>query len=79
MPGRAPGHGGLCRATDVTALREYLATLRRLISEARERRFTQAATVRSTLVRQYGKLGFLRVPNIPQLQEELNGAKRVPR
>jgi len=80
-----PGHGGLGRAVDVTAFREYLATLRRLVSDARERRFTGdalAATVRPTLAERYGQWDFfeyLAAPNILQTEEELNGTKRVPR
>ncbi|MGH7342403.1 MAG: hypothetical protein ACREKH_18100, partial [Candidatus Rokuibacteriota bacterium] len=80
-----PGHGGLGRAVDVTAFREYLATLRRLVSDARERRFTGdalAATVRATLAERYGEWDFveyLAAPNILQTEEELNGTKRVPR
>lgn len=77
--------GGLGRAVDVTAFREYLATLRRLVSDARERRFTGdalAATVRPTLAKRYGQWDFfeyLAAPNILQTEEELNGTKRVPR
>lgn len=80
-----PGHGGLGRAVDVTAFREYLATLRRLVSDARERRFTGdalAATVRPTLAERYGQWDFfeyLAAPNILHTEEELNGTKRVPR
>jgi glyoxylase-like metal-dependent hydrolase (beta-lactamase superfamily II) len=80
-----PGHGGLGRATDVTAFREYLATLRRLVSMARERRLASdalVATVRSTLAGPYGQWDFfeyLAAPNILQMEEELNGTKRVPR
>jgi glyoxylase-like metal-dependent hydrolase (beta-lactamase superfamily II) len=79
-----PGHGGLGRAADVTAFREYLATLRRLVSDAREQRFSGdalAATVSPTLAEQYGQwdfFGYLAAPNILQTEEELNGTKRVP-
>jgi glyoxylase-like metal-dependent hydrolase (beta-lactamase superfamily II) len=80
-----PGHGGLGRAADVTAFREYLATLRRLVSDARERRFTGdalVAIVRPALAERYGQWDFfeyLAAPNILHLEEELNGTKRVPR
>ena len=79
------GHGGVGRTADVIAFREYLATLRRLVSEARERRLTGdalAAAVRSTLAARYGQWDFfeyLAAPNILQMDQELNGTKRVPR
>jgi glyoxylase-like metal-dependent hydrolase (beta-lactamase superfamily II) len=79
------GHGGVGRAADVTAFRDYLATLRRLVSEARARRVTGealAAAVRPTLAGTYGQWDFfeyLAAPNILQVEEELNGTKRIPR
>ena len=80
-----PGHGAVGRAADVTAFREYLATLRRLVSEARAQRLTGdalAATVRPSLARTYGEWAFfdyLAALNILQVDEELSGMKRVPR
>jgi hypothetical protein len=80
-----PGHGTVGRAADVTAFREYLATLRRLVSEARARRLTGdalATTIRPALARSYGEWAFfeyLAALNILQVDEELSGTKRVPR
>jgi cyclase len=80
-----PGHGGIGRAADVTAFREYLATLRRLVSEARARRLTGdalAAAIRPALAGSYGEWAFfeyLAPLNILQVNEELSGTKRVPR
>jgi hypothetical protein len=80
-----PGHGGVGRAADVTAFREYLAMLRRLVSDARERRSTGdalVAAVRPALVERYGQWDFfeyLAAANILQMEEELNGTKRIPR
>ena len=80
-----PGHGGVGRAADVTAFREYLATLRRLVAEARERRLAGealAAAIRPALAASYGEWAFfeyLAALNIRQVDEELSGTKRVPR
>lgn len=80
-----PGHGGVGRAADVIAFREYLATLRRLVSEARAQRLTGdalASVVRPSLAKVYGEWAFfeyLAGLNLLQTDEELNGTKRVPR
>jgi len=80
-----PGHGGVGRAPDVTAFRDYLGTLRRLVSEARARRLTGdalASTIRPLLAKAYGEWAFfeyLAALNIRQVDEELNATKRVPR
>jgi glyoxylase-like metal-dependent hydrolase (beta-lactamase superfamily II) len=80
-----PGHGTVGRAADVTAFREYLATLRRLVAEARARRLTGdalAATIEPALAKSYGDWAFfeyLAARNILQVDEELSGTKRVPR
>lgn len=80
-----PGHGGLARMEDVTAFRDYLATLRRAVSEARARQLSGQAladAVKSLLAKAYSEWAFfdyLSVPNILHMEQELNGTKRVPR
>jgi cyclase len=79
------GHGDVGRASDVTAFRDYLATLRRLVSDEHERRLTGdalTAAVRPMLADRYGQWNFfeyLAAPNIQHVEQELNGTKRVPK
>lgn len=79
------GHGGIARAGDVTAFRDYLMTLRREVSSARARQLTGKALadeVKPLLAKSYREWAFfeyLSVPNILQMEMELNGTKRVPR
>ena len=80
-----PGHGGLATAQDVTALRDYLATVQKLVAEARAGGKSGDAltqTVLPTLTKQYGHwegFAYLAPLNIAQADAELSGKKRVPK
>jgi cyclase len=79
-----PGHGDVATAQDVSALRNYLATLQKLVSDARASgksgdAITQA--VMPALTKQYGHwdgFAYLAPRNIAEAEAELNGKKRVP-
>ena len=79
-----PGHGEIGNAADVTALREYLQTLRSDVASARERNLSGdalVAAVRGELAPRYEKWGFYAHfidPNIRQMDAELAGTKRRP-
>lgn len=78
------GHGDLASAQDVTAFRDYLATVVKLVADARAGgksgdAVTQA--VMPTLTEKYGHWGFfqyLAPRNIAEADAELSGKKRVP-
>ena len=79
-----PGHGDVGVAQDVTAFREYLATLRTLVSDARAPEKSDEAladAVMPALRDKYntwaGFDSFAR-PNILQMDAELSGTKRIP-
>jgi len=80
-----PGHGELSTAQDVTAFREYFATLQRLVADARASGKSGEAvtqTVMPALTGKYGTwelFGYLGPLNIAQAEAELSGTKRVPR
>ena len=80
-----PGHGELSTAQDVTAFREYFATLQRLVADARASGKSGEAvtqTVIPALTGKYGTwelFGYLGPLNIAQAEAELSGTKRVPR
>jgi hypothetical protein len=80
-----PGHGDVGNAQDVAAFRDYLATLQKLVAEARtEGRSGDALTevVMRTLSAKYGEWDFFKYfaqPNILQMDAELSGSKRIPR
>lgn len=80
-----PGHGDVGTAHDVAAFREYLATLRKLVSEA------QASSAKSgealvdaiipSLSARYNRwegFGYLARPNIALTDAELSNRKRIP-
>jgi cyclase len=79
-----PGHGAVGNVQDVRAFREYLATLRALVSAAQNSGKTDDAlpdAVMPALAEKYGMwdwFQYLAKPNIQHMQEELSGAKRVP-
>jgi cyclase len=79
------GHGGLATAQDVSAFRDYLATVQKLVADARASGKTGAAVTPAVLPRlkeQYGQwegFEYLAPLNIAQANEELNGTKRVPK
>jgi len=79
-----PGHGDPGTAQDVTAFREYLVTLRTLVSQARAQGKTGAPlaqVVAPALSGKYGQWdGFksLVEPSILQMDDELSGRKRIP-
>lgn len=80
-----PGHGDLGNAQDVTAFREYLATLQKLVADARASgRSGDAVTeaVMPVLAEKYGQWEFfeyLAPRNIVEADAELSGKKRIPR
>lgn len=78
-----PGHGDVGTAKDVAALRDYLVTLRRLVSEAQARTSGEALAdaVLPGLRGQYGNwtaFASSARPNILQTDAELRGTKRIP-
>jgi cyclase len=79
-----PGHGDVGNAQDVAAFREYLATLRKLISDAQAQGKSGDAladTVMPALAEKYGQWDFFKImakPNIVQTEAELSGTKRIP-
>jgi len=79
-----PGHGDVGTAGDVGAFREYLTTLRRLVTEARARGQSGDAladAVMSALSDKYSRwdgFKYLARPNILETDAELSGKKRIP-
>ncbi len=79
-----PGHGDVGNAQDVVAFREYLATLRKLVSDAQAQGKSGdalAEAVMPALTEKYGQWVFfkdLAKPNILDTDAELRGKKRVP-
>jgi cyclase len=79
-----PGHGDVGQAKDVVAFREYLVTLRTLVSDAQALRKsgeTLADTVLPGLSDKYGRWNgfeYLARPNILETDAELSGRKRIP-
>jgi cyclase len=80
-----PGHGDVGSAQDVTAFRDYLASLYKLVAEARGQGKTDTAlsdAVLPALAAKYGQweyFKFLAPLNIEQMDAELSGKKIVPR
>jgi len=80
-----PGHGDVGTAKDLLALRDYLATLRTFVSEARAKGLSGSALVDSVmpaLTARYGEWDFFKYlaqPSILHMDEELSGTKRIPR
>jgi len=79
-----PGHGEVGTADDVTAFREYLVTLKTLVSEARSQGNTPASVMQrlvAALSEKYGQwdgFKYLAEPSILQMDAELSGSKRIP-
>jgi glyoxylase-like metal-dependent hydrolase (beta-lactamase superfamily II) len=79
-----PGHGDVGNAQDVAAFRDYLATLRKLVSEARARGQSGDALVDAVIPVLTAKYNgwdafkFLARPNILETDAELSGTKRIP-
>jgi cyclase len=79
-----PGHGGIAGAQDVTALRDYLATVQKLVADARASGKTGEAVtpvVLPALKEKYGAwegFDYLAPRNIAEADAELSGKKRIP-
>jgi glyoxylase-like metal-dependent hydrolase (beta-lactamase superfamily II) len=76
-----PGHGGVATATDVVAFRDYLRTLRRLVSAARARKQPAVDFALPRLKARYGPWDYfneMAPANIGDVAAELAGTKRVP-
>jgi cyclase len=79
-----PGHGDVGTAQDVTAFREYLATLRTLVADAQALRKSGEALADSVLLALSDKYGawdsfkVLARRNILETDAELAGTKRIP-
>ncbi|OLE80783.1 MAG: hypothetical protein AUF76_14170 [Acidobacteria bacterium 13_1_20CM_2_65_9] len=79
-----PGHGNVGNAQDVAAFREYLATLRKLVSDAQALRKSGEAladAVMPALSDKYNRWDFFKYlarPNILETDAELSGKKRIP-
>ena len=80
-----PGHGPLATSQDVTAFRDYLATVQKLVADARASGKSGAAvteTVLPALKEKYGQwegFGYLAPLNIAEADAEQSGTKRIPR
>ena len=80
-----PGHGPVATSQDVTALRDYLATVQKLVADARasgKSGATVTEAVLPALKEKYGQwegFGYLAPLNIAQAEAELSGKKRIPR
>jgi cyclase len=79
-----PGHGDVAKAKDVEAFREYLVTLRQLVSDAQrggKAAEEVVAAVMPRLTEQYGRwqlFAAVAKENILEVDGELRGTKRVP-
>ena len=79
-----PGHGEVGGATDVAAFREYLVTLRKLVSDAQalgKSGEALADAVTPALSDRYSRwdsFNYLARPNILDTDAELSGKKRIP-
>jgi cyclase len=79
-----PGHGDVGSAQDVTAFREYLTILRKLVADAQNQGKSGDAlteAVMPELTARYGKWDFFKYlapRNIMETAAELSGKKRVP-
>jgi glyoxylase-like metal-dependent hydrolase (beta-lactamase superfamily II) len=79
-----PGHGEVGNVNDVSAFREYVATLRTLVAEAQAARKSGEAladAVMPGLTAKYGRwLGFEYAarPSVLEMESELRGTKRIP-
>lgn len=79
-----PGHGGVASIEDVTAFRDYLATVQKLVADARATGKSGDAVVQAVmpaLKDKYGQLELFEylVPrNIAEAEAEQSGKKRIP-
>jgi len=79
-----PGHGDIGNARDVTTLRDYLATLRKLVADQTARGKSGdelAEAIMPDLTGQYGQWNaftYFAKASIRQTEAELSGKKRVP-
>ena len=79
-----PGHGDVGTAAEVLTFRDYLATLHKLVADARAQGRSGKAladAVLPALGAKYGEWGFFKylAPlNIEQMEAELSGKKRIP-
>lgn len=79
-----PGHGDMGNASDVTAFRNYLTTLRSLVTDARTRGKSGEELLQSVvpaLKEKFGSWDFaepLAQMNVQQTEAEMDGRKRVP-
>ena len=79
-----PGHGQIATAQDVTAFRDYLATMLKFVADTRSQGKSGKAltdAVVSALAPKYGKwdyFDFLAPLNVEQMDAELSGKKQIP-
>lgn len=79
-----PGHGGLATAQDVVALRDYLATVQKLVAAAGATGKTGTAIAAAVLPALKDKYGawegfeYLAPRNIAEAEAEQTGKKRIP-
>ena len=79
-----PGHGDVGNAQDVTAFREYLATLRKLVSGAQALRKSGDALADAVIpalsdkYSRWDSFESVARPNILETDAELSGKKRIP-
>lgn len=79
-----PGHGDVGTANDVTAFRDYIATVQKLVAEAQAQGKAGDALVEAVLPAFTAKYGewdffkFLAPLNIREMEAELSGKKRIP-
>jgi cyclase len=80
-----PGHGEVASTQDVTAFRDYLATVQKLVADARATGKSGDAVVQAVLPAMKEKYGhfelfdYLAPRNIAEADAEQSGKKRVPR
>ena len=78
------GHGDVGSTQDVTAFRDYLMTLRKLVGDARSQKkagdvLAEAVTQElAAKYRQWDYFQYLAKPNILDVDAELSGKKRIP-
>ena len=79
-----PGHGGLASAKDVMAFRDYLATVQKLVADARATGKSGDALVQAVMPAMKEKYGqfelfeYLAPRNIAEADAEQSGKKRIP-
>jgi cyclase len=79
-----PGHGGLASAQDVTAFRDYLTTVHKLVADARAGGKSGDAVTQEVipaLTKRYGEwewFQYLASRNVADTDAELSGKKRIP-